>query len=254
MALLGAVLAVFAGRTVPLFQVHEPEPDDVSGPPPATFPGSGAPVPWARWSPLPWRLAATGRGPCGERVRAPWDTVLAAAAGFAAVGATAPARGSVAEVAALAFLALWGALLSAVDVRTRRLPAPLVRPAYPVALILLGAAALTSRGGPASAVDALIGMAGLWAFYWLLWFIYPAGMGWGDVRLSGLIGLYLGWSGLGAVLSGTFLAFLLSACVGLALMALGRAGRRTQIPFGPFMIAAALTVIVLGNPLPLLTG
>ncbi|TDQ52580.1 prepilin peptidase [Actinorugispora endophytica] len=253
LALSGAALAVFVGRTVPLFQAYEPDPDSESGPPPPTFPGSGRRVPWARWSPLPWRLVATGRAPDGERVRAPLDAVLGAAAAFAAVGASSAQR-SAAEVAALAFLALWGAVLAAIDTRTRRLPNPLVLPAYPVALALLAVAALTTPGGLDQAADALVGMAGLWAFYWLLWFVYPAGMGWGDVKLSGLLGLYLGWSGLGSVVSGTFAAFLLSACVGLVLMVLGRVGRGTQIPFGPFMVVGALAVIVVGDPLPLLTG
>ncbi|WP_232306726.1 prepilin peptidase [Thermobifida cellulosilytica] len=210
-------------------------------------------MPWARWSPLPWRLVLTGRGPGGEPVRAPRPVVLAAAAAFAAVG-LASAQRPPAETAALAFLALWGVLLSAVDLRVRRLPDALVRPAYPVALALLGGTALTVPHGRSAFLGALVGMACLWAFYWLLWFVYPAGMGWGDVKLSGLVGLYLGWAGPGPAVSGAFAAFLASSCVGLVLVLLGRAGRRTELPFGPFMVGGALAVLLLGDPLAPLTG
>ncbi|GLU45996.1 prepilin peptidase [Nocardiopsis ansamitocini] len=252
LAVLGGALALPVGRVVPLFQRYEPDPADDSPPPPATYPGSGTPVAWRRWSPLPWRLVATGRGPDGERVGAPSTVVVTTAVAFAVLGVRAPDWSAV-ELVAFCFLALWGAVLAVIDTRTHRLPNPLVLPAYPIALALLALAAVTTPGGPGHAVDALIGMAALSACYWLLWFIYPAGMGWGDVKLSGLLGLYLGWGGLGAVFSGTFAAFLLSASVGLVLIALGRAGRKTPIPFGPFMIAGALAVAVLGDPLPWFT-
>ncbi|WP_234401779.1 prepilin peptidase [Thermobifida halotolerans] len=258
LAPLGGLLAHHAGRVVVLFTAHDPGdgddtgPDDAPGPPPPSLPGSGRAVPWARWSPLPWRLVLTGRGPGAERVAAPWPVVVGAAAAFAAVGFCGAQR-SAAEIAALAFLALWGTLLTAVDLRVQRLPDALVRPAYPVALALLAAAALTTPSGTSSAVGALVGMAGMWAVYWLLWFVYPPGMGWGDVKLSGLVGLHLGWFGLDTAVAGAAAAFLLFTCVGLVLIALGRAGRRTQIPFGPFMIGGALLVILLGDSLPLLT-
>ncbi|WP_236700699.1 hypothetical protein [Allosalinactinospora lopnorensis] len=72
--------------------------------------------------------------------------------------------------------------------------------------------------------------------------------------MAGLLGLYLGWNGLGSVISGTFLAFLLSAVFGLTLIAMGRATRKSQIPFGPFMVIGAFAVIITGDPLPLLLG
>ncbi|RCV56694.1 prepilin peptidase [Marinitenerispora sediminis] len=261
LAALGAVLGVVLGRVVPLFHAYEYRPDDDSGPPPPTCPHCGGTVPWARWAALPARFAASGRCPaCGLAVRSPAVVAVLTAVVLAVLGAA--ASGSIAggpvrspsEVAAFAFLGVWGVLLAVIDARTHRLPNPLVLPAYPVALALLGAAAATTPGGGAALRSALIGMAALWACYWLLWFIYPAGMGWGDVKLSGLLGLYLGWTGLGAVASGTFVAFLLSACYGLVLIALRRATRRSQLPFGPFMILGALGVIVAGDPLPALLG
>ncbi len=252
MAPLGGLLAFFTGRVVVLFPDYPPSDDPASpGPPPPTLPRSGQVVPWPPWSPLPWRLVLTGRGPGGETVRAPWPTVAAAAAAFAAVGFGAAHR-SAAEIAALAFLALWGTLLSSIDLRVTRLPRLLVRPAYPIALALLGAAALTTPHGGTAFLHALGGMAALWGFYRLLRAIYPPGMGWGDVTLSGLIGLYLGWDGWTPVVSGTFLAFLAFSCVGLGLVLPGRASLKSHLPLGPFMVGGALAVLLFGDPIPLL--
>ena len=69
-------------------------------------------------------------------------------------------------------------------------------------------------------------------------------MGFGDVKLAGVVGgmtAYLSW---GAFLTSAFGAFLLGAVVGLVLIAVGRAGRRTAVPFGPFMLVAAWASIL----------
>ncbi|GAB3205771.1 prepilin peptidase [Marinactinospora thermotolerans] len=253
LALLGGLLGAVAGRVVPLFRAYEPVPDGSQGPPPPQCPHCGTRVPWPRWTPLPARFALTGRcADCATAVRAPAVVGVTAAAVLGGL-ALLPGRSAV-EIPAFAFLGVVGVVLAVVDARTHRLPNPLVLPAYPVALALLGAAALAVPDGGGRMLTALAGMAGVAAFYWVLWFIHPAGMGWGDVKLSGLLGLYLGWCSLGSAVSGTFAAFLFSACYGLVLIALGRATRRSRIPFGPFMIAGAFAVIALGDPQPALLG
>ena len=79
-------------------------------------------------------------------------------------------------------------------------------------------------------------------------------MGFGDVKLAGVLGLYLGWLGWGEVIVGGFLGFLFGGVVGIALMVMGKAGRKSKIPFGPFMLAGALVAILaggrFGRPLP----
>jgi leader peptidase (prepilin peptidase)/N-methyltransferase len=145
---------------------------------------------------------------------------------------------------AFGYLAVISAPLAFIDVAVRRLPDALTLPSYPVALVLLGAAAAVTPHGGRHLVTGLIGMAAALAFFGLQVFIYPAGIGWGDVKLSGVIGLYLGWFGARAVLTGLIGGYLLAALAGLVLIAARRATRKTHIPFGPFMLAGALAVIL----------
>jgi leader peptidase (prepilin peptidase)/N-methyltransferase len=72
-------------------------------------------------------------------------------------------------------------------------------------------------------------------------------MGFGDVKLAGVLGLYLGWLGWGPLAVGAFLAFLLGGVLGALLMALGKAGRKSAIPFGPWMLAGALIAVFVGQ-------
>jgi leader peptidase (prepilin peptidase)/N-methyltransferase len=267
LGLLGAAVGLASGRLVPMFPRHDPDPDDPAPPPPPGCPHCGAEIPFVRWLPVVRvrGFALRGRCPACRTALPPAPAVVAAtAAVYVLIGLRLGAAGAAASplwLAALLFLGGVGVLLAVIDVRVHRLPNVLVLPSYPVALALVVGAAFTAPAAAASGaaaaahgdlVRALIGMAGLAAFYWVLWFIYPAGMGWGDVKLSGLLGLYLGWGGLSGVVSGTFLAFLFSAVLGLGLMAVGRATRKTQIPLGPFMIGGALAVILLGDPAVLL--
>jgi leader peptidase (prepilin peptidase)/N-methyltransferase len=89
----------------------------------------------------------------------------------------------------------------------------------------------------------------LFLFFFGLAFVYPAGMGMGDVKLAGLVGGVLAYMSWAALVIGAFAGFLLGALVGGALLATRRAGRKTAIPFGPFMIAGALLALPIAAPL-----
>jgi leader peptidase (prepilin peptidase)/N-methyltransferase len=130
----------------------------------------------------------------------------------------------------------------------KRLPNAIVLPSYVVAGLLLGIAALAERDA-STYLRACLGMAALFGFYFLLAFIYPAGMGFGDVKLAGVLGLYLGWLGWAEVVTGGFLGFLFGGVVGVALMSMRRAGRKSQIPFGPYMLLGAFVAILAGDAL-----
>lgn len=146
------------------------------------------------------------------------------------------------------YLAAVGLALALIDLDCKRLPDVLTLPSYPVAVVLLGGAALLGSDS-GSFVRALLGGAALYALYFALCFAYPAGMGFGDVKLSGVLGLYLGWIGWGAWAVGLFLGFLYGGLFGIALIALRRGGRKTAVPYGPFMLAGALTAILVGQQL-----
>ena len=148
---------------------------------------------------------------------------------------------------AFCYLGAVGVALAFIDARHKRLPDVLTLPSYPVALLLLGMAALTTAGGIRHFLVALIGLAAAWLLFLAQALIYPAGIGWGDVKLSGLLGLFLGWLGVGALVAGLFLGYLLAAIVGLALLAARRVSRKSQLAFGPFLLAGTLIVILVSG-------
>jgi leader peptidase (prepilin peptidase) / N-methyltransferase len=148
---------------------------------------------------------------------------------------------------AYGYLAVAGAALAVIDTRQRRLPDRLTLPSYPAALALLGVAALVQPGGGGHFLSALAGLGIALALFLAQAVIYPAGLGWGDVKLAGILGLYLGWLGLAVLAAGLFLGYLLAAVAGLGLIAAGRASRKTQLPFGPFLLAGTLAAIVLSG-------
>ena len=81
----------------------------------------------------------------------------------------------------------------------------------------------------------------------LIYSVSRGGMGDGDVRLSPLLGAYLGWLNPGLVLVGLFFGFLAGAVVGVAMMAVKQAGRRTAVPFGPFLALGTVVAIFVGQ-------
>lgn len=140
--------------------------------------------------------------------------------------------------------------LAVVDLRTRLLPKVLVLPATG-AVILLGLADALATGERDDLVRAAIGLVVARTFYWLLWWVHSAGMGFGDVRLAALLGFPLAWLGWEEFALGMYSGFLVFALPGL-LLAIVRWDRRllrAPYPFGPAMIAGALLGVVLGEPL-----
>ena len=151
-----------------------------------------------------------------------------------------------AELPAFLYGAAAGIALAAIDLTHHRLPNALTLPSYVIAGGLLGLAALV-RSELEPFLRALAGMAVLYALYYLLMLIYPAGMGFGDVKLAGVVGLYLGWLGWAEVIIGGFLGFVIGALAGLGLMAAGRATRKSALPFGPAMLLGALIAVLAGT-------
>ncbi len=90
---------------------------------------------------------------------------------------------------------------------------------------------------------------GGFVFLGVVHLISPRGMGFGDVRLAGLIGMMLGWLGYGYAVLGVFLGFLLASIVGVGLIITRLRGRKDAVPFGPFMAAGAVIATIWGQSL-----
>ncbi len=151
-------------------------------------------------------------------------------------------------IVAVLFFAAISIALSAIDLDTHRLPDAIVLPSYGVLGALLAGAAITT-GDLESAARAAAGAGILFTGYLLLALISPRGMGMGDVKLAGVIGLMLGWFGWAALAVGTLAAFVLGGLVGIGLILARRARRNTGIPFGPWMLGGAWVGILLGDPI-----
>lgn len=152
------------------------------------------------------------------------------------------------ELAAFCVFAAGLVALSAIDLKTKRLPREITYTTAAIGAPLLVIAAFV-RDEPERMWMAALGAAIAFVFMLLIYIVSRGGMGDGDVRLSPLLGMYLGWLNPGIVLVGLFLGFFLGAIVGVALMASGAAGRRTKIPFGPFLAAGSLLAVFIGQAL-----
>jgi leader peptidase (prepilin peptidase)/N-methyltransferase len=177
-----------------------------------------------------WPPDEASRRPPGLRT-----VLLALLSGLAAWALV--ARSTLPWWATLVYLAMLGlmVLLSATDLDQRRLPHLLLDP-------LIAAAVVFVPFNPAvEPLDAVIGAAVAVGFIGLVGLLIRAGVAMGDLYLVVPMGLILGWEG---VLPAIFVAALLSAATGLALLATRRAGLKTYIPFGPFLVAGTIVTLV----------
>jgi prepilin signal peptidase PulO-like enzyme (type II secretory pathway) len=157
---------------------------------------------------------------------------LLALAGAALAVAALAAFGPTFEGVAAAVFCLALAIVTAADLEYRLIPNRVVLPASVVVLALMTA----SDGSPEWALAALAAGGGLF----VVAFVYPAGMGMGDVKLAFLMGAALGRS----VLPALMLAMLLAVIPAVALLVRhGRAGRTMGIPFGPFLALASVVLL-----------
>lgn len=133
-----------------------------------------------------------------------------------------------------------------IDLEHYIIPNVIVLPAAAAGLALQLAVSLTT-----SDVDYpqwwtfLVAGAASAAFFLAVALVFPAGMGMGDVKLAGMLGFFLG----PAVIVGLFLGFLLGAVIGIGLIVAGRKGRKSRVPFGPFLAVGAMVALFWGLPL-----
>lgn len=238
-AVLVAVVAGVLGWFVPRLIASLPEPE----PEPETEPetsGGGEPedpVP----SSVPPKILYTD---LAARPRlATWTASYAVVAG-AVLGA------SVGPEWALLFLAPLvpvGVALAVIDWQTRLLPTRVVLPAHGVAIAVAAAVAFATDDTDAL-VRALVAMLVVRSIFWVLWWFRSSGMGFGDVRLSALLGFALGYLGWAEVVIGTYASFVVFIVPGLtvAIIRRDRSFLKTRVPFGPAMIVGALLGVAVG--------
>jgi leader peptidase (prepilin peptidase) / N-methyltransferase len=151
---------------------------------------------------------------------------------------------------AVAFMPFFWALvcLSLIDLEHKLIPNKILYPSLAVGIVMLAVAAAVGDG-MGDFVRAAGGALASFAVFNVIHIISPGGMGYGDVRLSGLIGLHLGYLGWAHIYAGFLIGFLLGAVIGVLLMIVGKAGRKTAVPFGPFLAAGAVIVSLWGGPI-----
>ena len=226
--------------------------------PPSACGACGARIrPWDNIPVVSWLLLRGRCRDCGSAISARYPLVELGTALFFAIvavrfgGELFLARTAVSSallLVAFLFLASISVTLAMIDLDTHRLPNSIVLPSYIVGGVLLG---LSYAAGDETGtlVRAVMGLAFLGAAYLCLALIYPGGMGFGDVKLAGVLGLFLGYLGWGELIVGGFAAFLLGGIFGLGLLLTKRASRKSGIPFGPWMLGGAWVGIFFGDQL-----
>lgn len=175
---------------------------------------------------------------------APWLRTSLALLAAAVTATIAWAIESPAILPLWAYVGAIGVLLAYVDWHTKRLPTAIIAPSYGVVIVLLAVAGLLSGHWSQAAQSAIAG-AVVFALFFVAWLIFPRGLGYGDVRLSGILGIALGWLGWAEVLVGIYAGFVFGAVIGLVLSKMHIVDAK-GFPFGPFMLMGAWFGAVFG--------
>ena len=195
---------------------------------------------------LSWRVLRGRCRHCGNRISARYPLVeLLTAALWVGL---AQRFGATWELPPYLVLAAGLVALSLIDLDHFLLPN---RVLYPTGFLMAGLfvipALVDSQGNDYA--RGVFGGAAAFAVFFVIHVVSPRGMGFGDVRLSFVLGFALGWLSWGHVYLGLFLGFLLGAVVGTLLIAVGLRSRKDHVPFGPFLAAGAMVAIYFGTQL-----
>ncbi len=213
--------------------------------PPSACPRCGARIrPWDNVPLVSWLVLRGRCRDCAAPISVRYPVVEAATGTLFVL--TTLRFGVAPELLAYLYVAAVGIALALIDLDVHRLPDRIVLPSYGVLAVLLlvgswGSGDLTALG------RAAMGGVALWLLYFLLALAKPGAMGFGDVKLAGLLGAALAWVGWGALVVGAFAAFLLGGLYGVAMMVAGRATRRSRVPFGPWMVLGAFVGVGFGE-------
>jgi leader peptidase (prepilin peptidase)/N-methyltransferase len=195
---------------------------------------------------LGWLLLRGRCRDCGDRISARYPIVEAVTAIL--FGLMAWRFGYQVVLVAYLYLAAVGLALALIDIDVKRLPDALTKPSWLIMAGVMAFAAVTDASGH-QVLRAAYGAVALGGFYALLWFVYPGGMGFGDVKLAPTLGAALGWISWGALAVGAFSGFLFGGVFGIGVVLAGKGGRKSKVPFGPFMLLGTLVGVLFGPDL-----
>jgi leader peptidase (prepilin peptidase)/N-methyltransferase len=134
-------------------------------------------------------------------------------------------------------------IVAYIDFQKQIIPNKIIYPAIVVGLVAVSIIALT-RGDVDYLIDKLIGFAVIGVPWAILALVFPKGFGMGDAKLVAFTGTILGWQ---LELTAFFFGILLGAIASIVLMAMGKKGRKSRIPFGPFLAAGAVIALFWGQ-------
>jgi leader peptidase (prepilin peptidase) / N-methyltransferase len=232
--LLGAVIGSFLNVVV-----HRVPRRESLISPGSRCPGCGTPVaPWDNIPVLSWLLLRGRCRSCGEAISLRYPLVeLLTALVFAAI---ALAHGVDNDLVVLLPFAAMLIAVAAIDLKHKIVPNRILLPLAVWGVV--GSALLRTGELP----ELLIAGGAAFAFLLVAALAYPAGMGMGDVKLAGIMGLYLG----SAVVPAMLVAFLTGSLAGAAVLAReGRSGRKVGIPFAPFLALGGIVGLLVGAEL-----
>jgi leader peptidase (prepilin peptidase)/N-methyltransferase len=238
-AAVGLIFGSFA--TVLVWRVPR---DESIVSPPSHCPSCSAPVkPYDNIPVISFLLLKGHCRNCGAKIGWRYPLVELLVAGlFVATALRLPSRW---YIPAYCLLALALVTLAWIDIEHQRLPVAIVYPAVVGGAILLVVAAAGTHNWDALIRALIGGLAGTAVFY-TIFFVSKGGMGFGDVRLAGLCGMFLGFLGWRYLVVGFVATAILAGVIAIALVAAGKAGRKTRIPYGPFMAAGTMVAVLYG--------
>jgi leader peptidase (prepilin peptidase) / N-methyltransferase len=183
----------------------------------------------------------------------PWWLVIAVAVAWASLTFRVGGLAQWSLLPAYLYLGAVGAALTHIDIDVHRLPDLIVLPSYPIVFVLLLVPTVVTGQWGALARGVLAGLA-LFVGYLVLALVSPGGggLGLGDVKLAGVLGLLLGWLGWGPAIVSVLAAFVIGGVIALILLLMGRASRSSHVAFGPSMILGAWVALMF--PVQVLTG
>jgi leader peptidase (prepilin peptidase)/N-methyltransferase len=236
-AVLAGLLGAIVGSFLNVVAYRLPRGESLSHPP-SRCPNCGQPVkPYDNVPVLSWLLLRGRCRHCQEPISPRYPIVEAGTALLCALVVI--VKGADEEAIIGIVLVLLLVPITLIDLDHHLIPNKITYPGFVLGVVLV--AALT----PDELVESLIASAGAGGFLFVAWFLYPRGMGMGDVKLAFVLGIYLGK----AVVPAMFTAFIAGALVGgIVIARLGvKDGRKAGIPFGPWLALGGVVGLLAGD-------